>query len=76
MEKGEWVLHPGLARRDEDWETLQAWIVRKVFPSEVKVLETRDFARRVERIFRELFPLYIFTSSEHPRWQAGLKRLR
>jgi uncharacterized protein (TIGR02453 family) len=76
VEKGDWVLHSGLPRRDEDWETLQAWIVRKAFPSKVKVLETRDFARRVERIFRELFPLYVFTSSEHPRWQAGLKRLR
>lgn len=72
-EKGEWALHPGLPRRDEDWETLQAWVVRKVFPSEAKVLRTPGFARRVEEIFRERFPLYIFTSVESPRWQAQLR---
>lgn len=31
MEKGDWTQHPGLPRLDEDWQTLQGWIVRKVF---------------------------------------------
>ena len=30
-EKGEWAQHAGLPRREEDWQTLHAWVVRKVF---------------------------------------------
>jgi uncharacterized protein (TIGR02453 family) len=62
QEKGEWVLHPGLPKKDEDWLTLQAWIVRKVFESGARGLNSSAFAERVEQIFRELFPLYRFTS--------------
>jgi uncharacterized protein (TIGR02453 family) len=69
QEKGEWVLHPGLPRRDEDWLTLHAWIVRKVFPAENKSISSPNFAERVKRVFTELYPLYVFTSSESPRWR-------
>lgn len=74
QEKGEWVLHPGLPRRDEDWRTLQAWIVRKVFPAESKAPASAAFAGRIQRIFAELYPLCVFTSLAGPRWQAELRR--
>lgn len=74
QEKGEWVLHPGLPKRDEDWLTLHAWIVRKVFPAETKGLASPGFTERLKRIFRELYPLYVFTSAETPRWQADLRK--
>jgi len=32
------------------------------------------FAREVERIFTELYPLYIFTSVTSPQWQSELKK--
>ena len=72
QEKGEWVLHPGLPRRDEDWLTLQGWIVRKVFEPGARGLDTPAFAQNVEKIFADLYPLYACTSVSSPRWKAAL----
>ena len=74
QEKGEWTLHPGLPRKDEDWLTLQAWIVRKVFEPGARGLATPAFARQVERTFAELFPLYAVTSLAGPRWTDAFER--
>ena len=62
QEDGEWVQHPGLPRRDDDWQTLQAWIVRKVYLPNSRVVAKPAFAHEVERIFKDLYPLYRFTS--------------
>jgi hypothetical protein len=72
-ERSEWVQHPGLPRRDEDWQTLQAWIIRKVFLLNARGLATSAFAQQVTRIFTELYPLYVFTSVPSPNWQSELK---
>jgi uncharacterized protein (TIGR02453 family) len=61
QEKGEWVLHPGLPKKEEDWLTLQAWVVRKVFAPGARDLGTPAFAARVEKVFSELYPLYAFS---------------
>ncbi len=73
-EKGDWAPHPGLPRREEDWQTLQAWIVRKVSSPNARGLATPAFAKQVERIFSELYPLYVFTSVASPKWQVELKK--
>ena len=73
-EKGDWPQYPGLARRDEDWQTLQAWVVRKVFLPNARGLGSPAFAKTVERIFTELYPLLIFTSATSPKWEAELKK--
>ena len=73
-EKGEWAQHPGLPRREEDWQTLHAWVVRKVFPPNSRALGTPAFARTVERIFTELYPLFIFTSAVTPKWEVELRK--
>jgi uncharacterized protein (DUF2461 family) len=62
MEKSEWVLHPGLPKKEEDWLTLHAWIVRKVFKPGARGLDQPGFAKQVAKIFAELYPLYLFTS--------------
>lgn len=72
QEKGDWALHSGLPKRDDDWLTLHAWIVRKVFPAQSKIVTSPAILRRIRDIFKELFPLYIFTSYESPRWQKEL----
>jgi uncharacterized protein (TIGR02453 family) len=69
-EKGEWAQHQGLPRHDEDWQTLHAWIVRKVFLPNARGLARPAFVRRVEEIFAQLYPLYLFTSMSSPRWKA------
>lgn len=74
LEGGEWAQHPGLPRRDEDWQTLQAWIVRKVFLPHARALATPAFAQKVERIFAELYPLYVFACSASVKWRAELTR--
>lgn len=74
QEKGEWTLHPNLPKREDDWLTLHAWIVRKVFPSDSNLVTTRAFTERVRRIFSDLYPLCVFSSSQSPRWQAVLRK--
>jgi uncharacterized protein (TIGR02453 family) len=73
-EKGDWAQYPGLPRRDEDWQTLQAWVARKVFLPNARALATPAFAAQVERIFTELYPLFIFTSVNDPKWETELKK--
>jgi uncharacterized protein (TIGR02453 family) len=63
QEKGEWVLHPGLPKKDEDWLTMQAWIVRRVFEPGARGLGSPAFAKQVQRIFADLYPLYVFASA-------------
>jgi uncharacterized protein (TIGR02453 family) len=72
QDKREWTQHAGLPRRDEDWETLQGWVVRKVYERGAKGLGTPAFARKVEKVFRDLYPLYVFTSLGGPQWRKGL----
>lgn len=72
--KGEWAQHPGLPRREEDWQTLQAWIVRKIFLPNTRGLASPAFVKRVEQIFTELYPLYIFSSVASPKWQVELRK--
>jgi uncharacterized protein (DUF2461 family) len=64
MEKGEWAQHAGLPRRGEDWKTLHGWVVRKVILPNARGVRTPAFAERVREIFREVYPLYAFTSIE------------
>lgn len=73
-EKGEWTQHPGLPRREEDWQTLHAWVVRKVFTPNSRTLGTPAFAGVAAQIFADLYPLFIFTSVASPQWQGEIKR--
>ena len=74
QEQGDWAQHPGLPKRDEDWLTLQAWVVRKVYEPGAKGLDTPEFARKVGKIFRDLYPLYVFTSMAGPQWKRSLRK--
>jgi uncharacterized protein (TIGR02453 family) len=69
QEKGEWRTHPGLPKHPEDWQTVQAWVVRKVYEPKARAVRTPGFAGDVVKIFRKLYPLYVFTSVSSPRWQ-------
>ncbi len=69
QEKGDWGLHPGLPKRDEDWLSMQAWIVRKVFEPGARGLDSPAFARQVAKLFAELYPLYALTSDSSPKWK-------
>ncbi len=74
QEKGEWAQHAGLPRREEDWQTLQAWVVRKVFLPNARALPTPAFASVIERMFTGLYPFFIFTSVVSPQWQRELTK--
>lgn len=62
MEKKDWVLHPGMPKTDEDWLTMQGWVVRKIFEPGTRGLDSPAFARQAAKIFSDLYPLYHFTS--------------
>jgi hypothetical protein len=60
MVKREWTKHAGWPLKPEEWTKLLGWIVRrKLKPS---AATQPRFARDVARVFRELYPLYRFTS--------------
>jgi uncharacterized protein (TIGR02453 family) len=60
MEKREWTKHKGWPTKSAEWKNLLAWIVRRKMPS---LAATRPgFTEEVAQIFREVFPLYQFTS--------------
>lgn len=64
-EKNSWTKHPGWPTKPEEWKKLKAWIVRRKFS---KGSATRpNFATEAAKIFREIHPLYQFTSS--PKWK-------
>lgn len=64
-EKGEWTKHPGWPREAREWKKCKGWIVRKKFaPAAAK---RARFAKETEKIFRELFPLFAFSSL--PEWK-------
>ncbi len=64
-EKNSWTKHEGWPTKPEEWKKLKAWIVRRKFP---KGSATRpNFATEAAKIFREIHPLYQFTSS--PKWK-------
>lgn len=62
VERGVWRKAPGPPRTDRDWKRCRAWIVRKRFAAQQRELRSARFARIVEGIFRELFPLYAFAA--------------
>ncbi len=74
MERGDWAQHAGLPRRNEDWPTLHGWVVRKIVLPNARGVGTPAFAERVRQIFRELYPLYVFTSIAGKDWERELKR--
>jgi uncharacterized protein (TIGR02453 family) len=60
MDKREWTKHGGWPAKSAEWQNLLAWIVRRKMPP---LAATRPgFAEQVAEIFREVFPLYQFTS--------------
>ncbi len=64
-EKGQWTKHDGWPASPEQWKKLKGWIVRRKF---APAISTRPgFASEVGKIFRDVFPLYRFTSS--PDWK-------
>lgn len=66
VEKGGWTKHDGWPTRPEDWKRLKGWIVRrKMKPA---AATRAGFPQEVAKIFREVIPLYRFTSS--PKWKA------
>jgi uncharacterized protein (TIGR02453 family) len=72
QEQREWAQHAGLPRGDSDWLTLQGWVVRRVFKPGSRGLGTPEFAARIEKVFRDLYPLYAFTSVAGPQWRRAL----
>ncbi len=61
-ERGEWRQYPGAPKTDKDWKRCRALIVRRLFPPSRRGLGSPRFARQVEKIFRDLFPLYAFAT--------------
>jgi uncharacterized protein (TIGR02453 family) len=64
--KDDWTKHNGWPLSLEDWKKLQGWIVRR--KHKPAAAAKPGFVAEVEKSFRELFPLYAFTSLKN--WRA------
>jgi uncharacterized protein (TIGR02453 family) len=59
-EQKEWTKHAGWPTKPDEWKKLLAWVVRRKMPP---LAATRPgFSGKVAQIFRDVFPLYQFTS--------------
>ncbi len=65
MEKGEWTKHNGWPTRPEGWKRIKGWIVRRKMKPSAAV--RAGLVAEVGKIFREVFPLYQFTSAKNWR---------
>jgi uncharacterized protein (TIGR02453 family) len=59
-EKRQWTKNAGWPTKPADWNKLLAWIVRRKMP--VTDALRPGFTEKIATIFREVFPLYQFTS--------------
>lgn len=75
-ERGEWKKYSGSPQTEKEWKRCRAWVIRKQFPASRRALRSPNFAREVAKIFRELFPVYAYTTIEGPRGERALGRPR
>lgn len=71
-ERRERVKYSGPPKSDKDWKRCKGFVVRKLFSPQHKALGSRRFVGSVEKIFRELFPLYAFSALEGPENEKSL----
>jgi len=64
-EKGSWTKNAGWPLRAEDWQRLKGWVVRKKLKQ--SAVTRASFEKEVLAAFRDLAPLYTFTSL--PKWR-------
>lgn len=66
-EKGDWTKHAAWPSEPEKWKKLRGWVVRKKL---ARSAATRPgFEREIESAFRDVYPIYAFTTSPH--WNSG-----
>jgi uncharacterized protein (TIGR02453 family) len=65
-EKGDWTKRSGWPIAPDDWKKLQGWVVRRKLPS--ASVTRPGFVHDVAAIFRQIYPLYSFTTS--PDWNS------
>jgi uncharacterized protein (TIGR02453 family) len=59
-ERGEWTRHPGWPLDPAEWKKLKGWVVRRKMTTAAACRPA--FPREIERVFRDVFPLYRFAS--------------
>jgi uncharacterized protein (TIGR02453 family) len=60
-EKGEWTKQEGWPASLQDWKRLQGWVIRRSFTPAAAARES--YPRDLARVFRDVFPVFRFTSS-------------
>jgi uncharacterized protein (TIGR02453 family) len=62
-EKGEWTKRSGWPLAPEEWIRLRGWVVRRKMTRSAAVRPA--FPREIEKVFREVYPLFEFAASPH-----------
>jgi uncharacterized protein (TIGR02453 family) len=72
MSKKEWAQTRGLPKTSAQWNAVLGWVVRrKIKP---RAACTAAVLGEIEGVFRELFPLYIFSASADRQWAKTFKK--
>lgn len=69
MVKQEWTRFEDRPESDEDWRRVLGWIVRRKFPLTEGAVTSPALVKRIEHIFRELYPVYVFAAVSDPDWR-------
>jgi len=65
VEKREWIKREGWPLTPEEWKKIGGWVVRRTMKPSAALRP--DFPAEVARVFRDLYPLFSFTSQ--PNWK-------
>lgn len=65
IEKREWIRKDGWPLAPEEWKKIGGWVVRRAMKASAATRS--QFPAEIARIFRDLYPLYAFTSQ--PDWK-------
>ncbi|MBZ5534869.1 MAG: DUF2461 domain-containing protein [Acidobacteriia bacterium] len=72
MKQKEWTQHRGLPKDSEDWDRLLAWVVRRRI--KLRPACSESVLEEIQGIFKELYPLYVFSASSERDWRHTFKK--
>lgn len=73
MDRKEWTQHRGVPKTPEDWDRLLGWVVRRRI--KLRAACSPSVLGEIQGIFKELYPLYVFSASSEKDWRRTFNKL-
>ncbi|MDD5544540.1 MAG: DUF2461 family protein [Acidobacteriia bacterium] len=69
----EWTQQAGFPRKPDQWRALLGWVVRRKIG--LRAACSPAVLQEIQTIFRDLFPLYLFSAAKEPSWKKRFASL-